>query len=84
MSTITGYLSTVWGGNFARVCFCALAIICVLRKLVFEIRTDWFFLLGINFFDFQKGPDKSLIFYRVRAIEIHIFRPLILRCAYPM
>ena len=25
------------------------AIFCVLRKLIFAIRTDWFFLLEINF-----------------------------------
>ena len=25
------------------------------------IRTDWFFLLGINFCIFQEVPDKSLI-----------------------
>ena len=29
---------------------------CVLRELIFAIRTDWFFLLGINFCDFQKVP----------------------------
>ena len=29
---------------------------CVLRELIFVIRTNWFFLLGINFCDFQKVP----------------------------
>ena len=37
----------------AGVYFCSLAIFCVLRELIFAIRTDWFFLLGINFCDFQ-------------------------------
>ena len=34
---------------FAGVYFCVLAIFSV-----FAIRTDWFYLLGINFCDFQK------------------------------
>ena len=34
---------------------------CILRELIFAIRTDWFFLPGINFCDFQKAPAKSLI-----------------------
>ena len=29
---------------------------CVLRELIFVIRTNWFFLLGINICDFQKVP----------------------------
>ena len=29
----------------------------------FVIRTDWFFLLGINFCDFHKVLDKSLRIY---------------------
>jgi len=51
-----------------------------LPELVFAIKGDWFFLLGINFCDFQNVPDKSLIksliifrFYRERVKEIHIF-----------
>ena len=32
-----------------------------LRKLLFAIRTHWFFALWINFFDFQKVPVPSLI-----------------------
>ena len=28
--------------------------VCALRELIFAIRTDLFFLLGINFDDFQK------------------------------
>ena len=32
---------------------------CVLRELIFAIRTDWFFLLRINFFDFQKVPSTQ-------------------------
>ena len=30
---------------------------------LFAIRTDWFFLLEINFYDFQKVPDKSMIVF---------------------
>ena len=33
---------------------------CVLRELIFAIRTDWCFLLGINFGDFQKVPSTSI------------------------
>ena len=29
--------------------FCGLMVFCVFWKLIFAIRTDWFFLLGINF-----------------------------------
>ena len=36
--------------------FFGLAILSVLRELIFAIRTDWFFLLGINICDFQKVP----------------------------
>ena len=32
--------------------FCGLVIFCVLRELIFVIRRDWLFLLGINFCDF--------------------------------
>ena len=37
-------LLTVWLDIFATVCFCRLAIFCVLRELIFAIRTDWIFL----------------------------------------
>ena len=40
--------------------FGGLAIFCVLRELIFAIRTDWFFLLGINFCDFRKYPVPSI------------------------
>ena len=39
--------------------FCGLAIFCVLRKLFFVIRTDWFYMLGINFCEFQKVPSTQ-------------------------
>ena len=52
------------GTKFLRdVYFCRLAILCILRELSFAIRTDWFFLLEINFCDFQKVPDKSMIIF---------------------
>ena len=41
---------------FARIYFCGSAIFCVLRELIFAIRTDWFFFLGIIFCIFQKVP----------------------------
>ena len=37
----------VYGSLFLRH-----AIFCVLRELIFAVRTDWFYLLGINFCDF--------------------------------
>ena len=45
-------LTTVWHKILAAVYFCGLAIFCVLRELIFVIRRDWLFLLGINFCDF--------------------------------
>ena len=43
----------------------------MLRELIFAIRTDWFFLLGINFCDFQTVPSTQFWeyfrFYWVRA-----------------
>ena len=43
--------------------YTGLAIFCVLREVIFTIRTDWFFLLGINFCDFHhwKYPVPSII-----------------------
>ena len=41
--------------------FCGLAIFRVLQKLIIAVRTDWSFLLGITFCDFQKVPNKSLM-----------------------
>ena len=48
---------------FAGVYFGESAIFCVLRELIFVITTDWFFLLGINFCDFQKAQYLALIIY---------------------
>ena len=47
------------GTNLPEI-FYGLAIFCVLRELFFAIRTDWFFLLRINFCDFQKIPIPSI------------------------
>ena len=55
----TLHIHTVWHENFAGVYFCGLASFCVLRELIFAVRTDWFFLLGINFCDFQKVPSSQ-------------------------
>ena len=50
----------------------------VLRELIFAIRRDWFFLLEINFCDFQKVTSTQHWHYFrfdwVRAIEMHIFK----------
>jgi len=55
--------------------FCGLAIFGVLRELIFEIRTDWFFWRGINFCDFQKVPGTQhciiFVFIEWRPIEKH-------------
>ena len=46
----------MWHEIFAGVCFCGLVILSVLRKLIFAIRTHWFFSLRIDSGDFQKVP----------------------------
>ena len=43
---------------FKVVYFCGSVIFCVSQELLFVIRTDLFFLLGINFGDFQKVPSQ--------------------------
>ena len=58
-SPATLHIHTVWHRNFVGVYFCGLASFCVLRELIFAVRTDWFFLLGINFCDFQKVPSSQ-------------------------
>ena len=52
---------TGWHEIFAGVNFYGYAIFSVLRLLIFVIRADWFFLLRINFCDFQKVPDSAVI-----------------------
>ena len=54
-----GMQNTAWHEIFVGVYFCGLTIFCVLWQLIFAIRTDWFFLLGINFCDFQKVPSTN-------------------------
>ena len=44
----------MWHEIFVGVYFCGIAIFFVLGELVLEITTDWFFLMEINFCDFQK------------------------------
>ena len=73
-------MKTLWdkqlpcGTKFCGVYFCGLAIFCVSWELIFAIRRDRFFLLGINFCDFHKEPntqhiDNIFVFFRVRAIH---------------
>ena len=51
------YVSLImWLEIFAGVYFCGLAIFCVLWELVFAIRTDCLFLLGIIFLRFSESP----------------------------
>ena len=56
-SSLTGVRHEI----FAGVYFCRLVIFCVVWELIFAIRKDWFFLLGINFCDFQKVPGTGSI-----------------------
>ena len=46
----------MWHEIFAGVYFCGLAIFCVLWELIFAIRTDGLFLLGIIFLRFSESP----------------------------
>ena len=46
--------------NFCGSLFLRIGDFCVLRELIFTIRTDWFFLLGIDFGDFRKYPVPSI------------------------
>ena len=69
----------VWHEIFVGVYFCELAIFLCFRgsSWFFAIRKQWFFLLGINFRDFQKLPDPALIKFSfllstfVRATEMN-------------
>ena len=55
------YIYIPCGTKFLReFVFCGLAIFCVLRELIFAIRTDWFFLKEIVFCDFRKFPVSSI------------------------
>ena len=49
------------------------------------IRTDWFFMPGINFCYFQKVPDKSLIIFSVllSTCNGNIYFKTTAWCAYP-
>ena len=53
---------TMWHKIFVGVYFCRLAILCILRELSFAIRTDWFFVLEINFCDSQKLNENIFSF----------------------
>ena len=52
--------TTVWHEILAGIYFCGLTSFCVLRELIFAIWTEWFFLLGINFCDFQEVAFKCI------------------------
>ena len=55
---------------FAGVNFCRLAMFCILQELIFAIRTDWFFSLGINFSDFQKVvPSIDNVFFLIEYLQ---------------
>ena len=53
---------TMWHKIFVGVYFCRLAILCILLELIIVIRTDWFFVLEINFCDFQKLNENIFVF----------------------
>ena len=55
---LRGLLYTLWHEMFKVVYFCGSVIFCVSQELLLVIRTDLFFLLGINFGDFQKVPSQ--------------------------
>ena len=63
----------MWHEIYVGVYFGRLAIVCVLRELIFATKTDWFFLLEINFCDFQKVPSAQHctdnIFVFVKYVE---------------
>ena len=59
--------------NFCGSLFLQIGDFCVLQELIFVIRTDRFFLLGINFGEFQKVCDQSLIVFRVYVLWKYIF-----------
>ena len=63
--------NTVWHEIFAGVYFCGLAIFFVFRELIFAIRADWCFRLGINFTIFRKYPVASVenIFVFIEYIQ---------------
>ena len=65
----------MWHEIFGRLYFCGLAIFCVLRELIFAIRTEWFFLLGINFCDFRKYPVPSIDnIFKIRKLRLTLLR----------
>ena len=66
-------LYTVWHEIFAGVYFCGLTTFCVLQELVFAIRTDWFFLLGIKFLRFSESTQyPAFIILKLWIYENHI------------
>ena len=56
---------------------------CVLRELIFAIRTDWFILLGNNFCDFQKvlSPQLDNIFVLLSTCNTNTYFQTVLRYA---
>ena len=59
---------TVWHEIFAGVFVCGLAIFCVLRELIFAIRTNWFFLIFAIFRKYP-GPSTGNIFVVVKYVQ---------------
>ena len=55
-------------------------------ELVSAIRTDWFYLLGIYFCDFQKVPEQLLIIFSffIEYVQWKYILYTIARCANPM
>ena len=68
----------MWHKIFVGVYFCGMAIFCVLGELVLEITTDWFFLMGINFCDFQKVARIDDFFVFIEYVQYQA----ILYCLY--
>ena len=58
--------ATVWHETFVGVNFnLQVGDFLCFAKLIFAIRTDCFFLLGINICAFRKFPDKLLIIFSI-------------------
>ena len=49
-----------FGTKFLLEYICGLAIFCVLRELIYAIKTDRFFLLGLIFAILRKYPAPSI------------------------
>ena len=81
----TAYLSNSPPANCTY--FCGLAIFCVLRELIFAIRTDWFFLRRIIFLQFSEStqyPALMIFSFLLSTCNRNTYFQTILQCGYPL